>query len=446
MDVRVILVGRTGLDAALRQDAGVDLSRVKKPIDAIGELATPPDELSPTNAVVVVGPDATPGRHAHTPETPEQFVAGLRLIDPRVRVVSSGERVNGFDGVVDPSDIACAAALRAMFETRAMPRTPPAATPGSQPTAPNVTSPVPIATAPSATSQVAAAPTPAPIAATAADATAADSEASIARTMLRGGSPVDAAIAKWRALLNAPELSFVTDPTVAGVPVMWETTRIGTLVGCVSAHPLASDAAEDIAAWARVAEQMTQLRAAAFTDALTGAWNRRYFELFTQSAIKAAREARHAVTILLFDIDNFKMYNDRYGHEAGDDILREVVTMLRSVIRPTDRVCRIGGDEFVVVFNEPDGPREVSSRHPRHVEAIAERFQAAVRNHRFPKLSQEARATLTISGGLATFPWDGHTVSDLLRVADERELCSKRHGKNAITLGPGAASDSTLGT
>jgi diguanylate cyclase (GGDEF)-like protein len=198
-------------------------------------------------------------------------------------------------------------------------------------------------------------------------------------------------------------------------------------------------AADDIAAWWRVGEQIAQLRAAAFTDALTGAWNRRYFELFTESAMKVAREARRAVTILLFDIDNFKTYNDKYGHDAGDEILREVVQMLRSVIRPTDRVCRIGGDEFVVVFNEPDGPRELSSRHPMHVEQIAHRFQAAVKAHRFPKLANEAPGTLTISGGLATFPWDGVTVADLLRVADERELCSKKHGKNAITLGPGAA-------
>jgi two-component system cell cycle response regulator len=422
MDVRVILVGRTGLDSTLRTDPGVDLTRVKTPVDAIGELASPPDDLSPRDAVVVVGQDATPGRAAHTPETPEQFVAGLRLIDPAVRVVSCGERVAGFDGVVDPSDAAAASYLRSMFEPQAGAMAAPMQNRQAEEAGPQV-----VVTAAAKQSRSG------PVVADAAD------ETSIAKAVLRGGSPLDAAVTKWRNALNEPGLNFVPGTSGEGFAVMWDGQRVGTITGATRPSPLLQFAADDLAAWLRVGEQMAQLRAAAFTDALTGAWNRRYFELFTESAMKVAREARRAVTILLFDIDNFKTYNDRYGHEAGDEILREVVSMLRSVIRPTDRVCRIGGDEFVVIFNEPDGPREATSRHPRHVEAIAERFQAAVRAHRFPKLGQEARGTLTVSGGLATFPWDGHTVADLLRVADERELCSKKHGKNAITLGPGAS-------
>jgi len=67
------------------------------------------------------------------------------------------------------------------------------------------------------------------------------------------------------------------------------------------------------------------------------------------------------VTVMVFDIDDFKTYNDQYGHEAGDDILREAVRLLRSVIRPSDRVCRIGGDEFAVISYEPSGPRQEGS-------------------------------------------------------------------------------------
>ncbi len=140
----------------------------------------------------------------------------------------------------------------------------------------------------------------------------------------------------------------------------------------------------------------------------------------------------------MFDIDDFKKYNDEYGHDAGDEILSEVVRLLRSVTRPTDKVCRIGGDEFAVVFHEPEGPRSPDSKHPTTVHAITRRFQQQVISHKFPKLSGCAPGTLTISGGLATFPWDGQTPAELLARADERAMESKRQGKNAITIGPGA--------
>ena len=110
--------------------------------------------------------------------------------------------------------------------------------------------------------------------------------------------------------------------------------------------------------------------------------------------------------------------------------------ILRSVIRPTDRVCRIGGDEFAVIFNEPAGPREEGSQHPKDVFLLAHRFQQQVQQHRFPKLSDCLPGTLSVSGGLATFPWDGTTPEALLAQADKNALQSKRQGKNAITFGP----------
>ena len=141
---------------------------------------------------------------------------------------------------------------------------------------------------------------------------------------------------------------------------------------------------------------------------------------------------------MVYDFDDFKRYNDAFGHAAGDEILCETTRLLRSVIRPTDRVCRIGGDEFAVIFDDPSGPRSGEGRHPTSIGAIAERFQRQVCAHRFPKLGADAQGTLTISGGMATFPWDGHDASSLLERADALALESKRQGKNLITLGPGA--------
>jgi diguanylate cyclase (GGDEF)-like protein len=141
---------------------------------------------------------------------------------------------------------------------------------------------------------------------------------------------------------------------------------------------------------------------------------------------------------MVFDIDNFKTYNDRFGHEAGDEILCETVRLLTSVIRKGDRVCRIGGDEFAIIFADPEGPRSAGSAHPESIETIARRFQDQVCKMRFPKLGVEAPGTLSISGGLATYPWDGADATALLRKADQLALESKRAGKNALTFGPGA--------
>ena len=154
-----------------------------------------------------------------------------------------------------------------------------------------------------------------------------------------------------------------------------------------------------------------------------------------QRTLKDAVRERRAVTVMVFDIDDFKRYNDKFGHEAGDEVLIETVRLLNSVIRSGDRVCRIGGDEFVVIFSDPEGPRELGSHHPRSVETIASRFQSQITQTKFPKLGLDAPGSLSVSGGLATFPWDGTTAEALLRHADSLALESKRAGKNVITLG-----------
>jgi diguanylate cyclase (GGDEF)-like protein len=188
-----------------------------------------------------------------------------------------------------------------------------------------------------------------------------------------------------------------------------------------------------LAGWLRLRDQQTILADAALKDALTGAWNRRYLDAFLARVLQQARESRQFVTVMLFDIDNFKQFNDAHGHDAGDAILKEVVDLMRGMVRPSDRVCRIGGDEFAVVFQDPQGPRQIGSRHPSTVEEIARRFQLRVAEHKFSKIAPGSK--LTISGGLATFPWDGLHQADLLAHADALSLESKRAGKNAIVLG-----------
>jgi len=172
----------------------------------------------------------------------------------------------------------------------------------------------------------------------------------------------------------------------------------------------------------------------AITDHLTGAYNRRYFYRFTDQLLQRARRERFRVTLLLFDIDDFKSYNDAYGHAVGDEILREATELLRTVTRQHDIVARIGGDEFAVLFWDNEPPRRPDSRHPESPRKLADRFVASLRKHTFPSLGPKAKGMLTISGGLATFPWDGQDCRELLRFADHGLREVKASGKNAIYL------------
>lgn len=194
-----------------------------------------------------------------------------------------------------------------------------------------------------------------------------------------------------------------------------------------------------LARWVALDRRQSELYTLAMRDELTGLWNRRYFDRFLERVIEHAAQGRQQATLLVFDIDNFKTYNDNYGHPAGDEILRSTARLIQSLVREHDVVARIGGDEFAVVFWDKGEPRHLGSQHPDSVIAIAKRFQKAICEHRFPALGEDAVGNLSVSGGLAGFPWDGRTPEELIARADAMALQSKRQGKNAICFGPGAA-------
>lgn len=193
-----------------------------------------------------------------------------------------------------------------------------------------------------------------------------------------------------------------------------------------------------LARWLALEQRFSQFWNLAIRDELTDLFNRRYLHRFLDHVLKRAVQERFRVTVLVFDIDDFKIYNDRYGHGAGDEILRESARLMVSAVREHDVVARIGGDEFAVVFWDAEGPRRRHSEHPDSIRKAASRFQRAICRQKFPKLAVEAPGTLTISGGIAGFPWDGRTPDELLQRADEMALQSKHQGKNVITFGPGS--------
>ncbi|MEX0776297.1 MAG: GGDEF domain-containing protein [Phycisphaeraceae bacterium] len=214
---------------------------------------------------------------------------------------------------------------------------------------------------------------------------------------------------------------------------------MGTLHAPLPATPdILTAWADWLARWLAIEAQLRGLWDMALKDELTGTWNRRFFHRFLEMILHRAADERFRVTVMVFDIDDFKLFNDHYGHGAGDEILREAAKLMRSVVRTHDVVARIGGDEFAVIFWDAEEPRRPNSQHPIDVRIAADRFQKALCSHKFPKLVDPTRDTLTISGGLASFPWDGRTPEELVERADAMAMQSKRQGKNAITLGPGA--------
>ena len=190
-------------------------------------------------------------------------------------------------------------------------------------------------------------------------------------------------------------------------------------------------------------DRIRQLERLATEDDLTGLKNRRYIWEFAEQIIKHAENENGRVTLLVFDIDNFKHYNDVYGHSAGDEILKQASVLMGNCCRQHDVVGRIGGDEFAVIFwdflqsgsAEPVAERRsAAAEHPREAIFVAKRFRKDLKRAELHLLGPEGRGVLTISGGLATFPYDGVTIQELFEKADEALLEAKRSGKNRIYL------------
>ena len=172
------------------------------------------------------------------------------------------------------------------------------------------------------------------------------------------------------------------------------------------------------------------LRTQSIRDPLTGLYNRRYLEETLDREIRRAVRAEQALGILMLDLDHFKKFNDTYGHDAGDTVLRETASFLSKSIRAEDIVCRFGGEEFVVILPTA----ELNSAHAR-----AERIRSKLRE--LAVLHQgQSLGMITVSVGVAALPVHGTSPKELLDAADAALYAAKREGRDRVVDAPLPAS------
>ncbi|MGH2376700.1 MAG: GAF domain-containing protein [bacterium] len=171
-----------------------------------------------------------------------------------------------------------------------------------------------------------------------------------------------------------------------------------------------------------------QAQRLAITDGLTELHNHRYLFDALDRLLERARRDTQPLSLIMLEIDNFKRFNDTYGHQQGDEVLRTISMLLRRGSRPSDIVARHGGDEFMVVLPG-------TSKTP--AQETAERLRRAVEAYPLI-LAGDVVTAVTLSVGVATFPQDGHTVDTLVEAVDRAQYTAKRSGGNKVHVAHGS--------
>ena len=169
-----------------------------------------------------------------------------------------------------------------------------------------------------------------------------------------------------------------------------------------------------------------QVKAMALTDAVSGLSNRYALEQALTAEVERSRRLNTPLSLIIFDIDSFKTYNDKWGHPAGDIRLKATAKMIRNILRRYDVAARYGGDEFAIILPNTSEAGALE---------FAKRLQSAARaSTAETPIENKGVAGHTLSIGVATFPQDGNSLESLMLAADHAELTSKRLGKNQISL------------
>jgi diguanylate cyclase (GGDEF)-like protein len=208
----------------------------------------------------------------------------------------------------------------------------------------------------------------------------------------------------------------------AGLVVVRETLE-GKVITRESAQPIASLSSEASLAMEVVA-LYDHMKIMSVTDGLTGLFNHREFYQALRRELERARRYRHTLSLLIIDVDDFKQFNDRYGHPAGDSALRRVAELLKRCARTTDILSRYGGEEFAVILPEST---------PAGALMVAERMKTEVGGHNFIPNSRYP-VHLTVSIGIYSTEDGGVSEDQMVSLADEAAYLAKKSGKNRVVV------------
>jgi diguanylate cyclase (GGDEF)-like protein len=173
------------------------------------------------------------------------------------------------------------------------------------------------------------------------------------------------------------------------------------------------------------------LRDQSIRDPLTGLFNRRFMEESLDRELQRAVRKNQPLSILFVDLDHFKRFNDTFGHDAGDLVLRSVADLFRKFFRSDDVVCRYGGEEFGIIL--PESSVENGALRANALRTETKKLQLQYKNH--------SLGTVTLSIGVAAFPPHGSTSETLLKVADQCLYQSKAAGRDLVTVAAQADRD-----
>jgi len=163
----------------------------------------------------------------------------------------------------------------------------------------------------------------------------------------------------------------------------------------------------------------------AIKDGLTGIYNHRYFQEVLPREINRALRYSHHLSLMMIDIDDFKTYNDTNGHLAGDQVLKQIASLMIKSIRKVDFPFRYGGEEFAILL--PETGKEEASIVAKHIKSVEV-------HTKFKHARVFSRGRLTVSIGLAVYPDDAQTAKKLISKADQALYHAKRLGKNTICI------------
>jgi diguanylate cyclase (GGDEF)-like protein len=168
-----------------------------------------------------------------------------------------------------------------------------------------------------------------------------------------------------------------------------------------------------------------KLERLAITDAVTHAFNRHYLFFRLEEELRRAKRYGLPLSLLMVDIDHFKLVNDSLGHAAGDKVLRSMTQMMEKSLRETEIVCRYGGEEFLIILPQT---------RPQEAKVVAERMRQAIEKSVFTPTLGEEPVRITISCGIAAYPEQGENLEQLIAAADAALYAAKSQGRNRVSL------------